>query len=199
MAEEIQENAHSDEQGEVETPETQPEASPEDKSSENSDELAKAQKKIIELKRENKELKEQKSSDKPKGESTEETPPINKKTSDEPDYAKLAFLETKGIKHPDDQQIVQDEAERLKLPLTDVLGMAHIKSQLETNQAERKAQSGMPAGTGKGKSVTQGDVDYWLKKGGTPDDPELANKVIDARIKQDDSQKMFDDELFMGQ
>jgi len=52
--------------------------------------------------------------------------------SNEPDYAKLAFLEGKGIQHPDDQKLVQDEATRLKLPLTDILGMEYIKSKLKT-------------------------------------------------------------------
>ncbi len=116
--------------------------------------------------------------------------------SNEPDYARLAFLEQRGITHPDDQKIVQDEATRLKLPLTDILAMKHIKTQLDTNKDQRDAVAGMPKGRGKGGGQTQADVDYWLAKGETPDDQDLAEKVIEARIKKETSGNKFSDELY---
>lgn len=115
--------------------------------------------------------------------------------SNEPDYAKLAFLEQRGVKHPDDIKIVQDEATRLKLPLTDVIQMEHIKSRLETNNDERNAKLGLPKG-GKSNGNTQMDVDYYLAKNETPDDLELAEKVINARIKKEKSGNKFSDELY---
>ena len=130
----------------------------------------------------------------------EKPKPIEKPVaqSNEPDYARLAYLETKGINHPDDQKLVQDEAERLKLPLTDVLGMEHIKNKLETSKDARAAQAGMPRGKGRSGGTTQHDVDYWLAKGETPQgDQELAEKVIDARIGKE-KQNKFSDELFTG-
>ena len=57
--------------------------------------------------------------------------------SNEPDYARLAFLESRKVENPDDQKIVLDEAKRLNLPLTDILGMEHIKSRLKTNNDQR--------------------------------------------------------------
>ncbi len=119
---------------------------------------------------------------------------INK--SNEPDYARLAFLEQRGLSHPDDQKLVQDEAARLKLPLTDVLNMGHIKSQLETNKDQRESLAGMPKGRGNATGKNQQDVDYWLQKGETPDDLELAEKVIDARIKKEQSGNKFSDIMF---
>ena len=125
------------------------------------------------------------------------------KISDEPDYARLAFLENKGVVHPDDQKLVQDEANRLKLPLTDILQMAHIKSQLDTNKDQRLAQEGMPKGRGQsGGGKTQQDVEYWRDKKKadgtyeTPSDPELAEKVIDARIHKEEQGNKFSDELY---
>jgi hypothetical protein len=118
--------------------------------------------------------------------------------SNEPDYAKIAFLEQRGISHPDDQKIVQDEASRLKLPLTDILQMAHIKSKLETTKDQRESQDGMPKGKGKGSGTTKGDVDYWLAKGETPDDQELAEKVIAARIHKETQGNKFSEELYTG-
>jgi hypothetical protein len=131
-----------------------------------------------------------------------EPPP--KSQSNEPDYAKLAFLETKGVAHPDDQKIVIDEAVRLKLPLTDILQMEHIKGKLQTQKDQREAQEGMPKGRGTGGGKTQGDVDYWVDQKNTdgtfktPEDPELAAKVIDARIKKEKQGSKFSDILYTG-
>jgi len=127
-----------------------------------------------------------------------EQPKAEPKQSNEPDYARLAYLETKGINHPDDQKLVQDEANRLKLPLTDVLVMEHIKNRLEVNKDTRAAAAGMPRGKGRSGGVTQHDVEYWLAKGETPQgDQELAEKVIDARMAKE-KQNKFSDELFTG-
>ena len=129
-------------------------------------------------------------------------PELDNSQSDEPDYAKLAFLEQRGLNHPDDQKLVQDEAKRLKLPLTDILGMGHIKSQLETAKDQREAKAGMPKGRGDAGGKTQGDVDYWVSQKNpdgtfkTPEDTDLAEKVIEARIKKDKNQNMFSDELY---
>jgi hypothetical protein len=121
---------------------------------------------------------------------------IEKPQSNEPDYAKLAFLESKGISHPDDQKIIQDEASRLKLPLTDILAMEHIKTRLASQKDQREAQAGMPKGKGTNSGKTQQDVDYWLAKGETPDDLDLAEKVIEAKMLQVKKANKFSDELY---
>lgn len=117
--------------------------------------------------------------------------------SNEPDYSKLAFLRTKGVKHPDDQKLVQDEADRLKLPLTDVLGMKHIISKLKDTRDQREAGDGMPKGRGKASGVAK-DVNYHLAKGTTPDDLETAEKVINARTKKEEQGNKFSDDLYTG-
>lgn len=128
--------------------------------------------------------------------------PEAKVASNEPDYAKLAFLEQRGLKHADDQKLVQEEAERLKMPLTDVLGMEHIQSKLKNASDQREAAAGMPTGGNVGTGQTRGDVDYWLSKppkaDGTfeaPSDPELHAKVIEARITKETQANKFSDEL----
>src|SRR3990167_4682622 len=90
--------------------------------------------------------------------------------SNEPDYARLAFLSQKGVEHPDDVKLVKDEANRLKLPLTDILSMEHIKGRLEANKDERVAKTGMPKGHGRSSGTSQAAVEYWLAKGETPTD-----------------------------
>jgi hypothetical protein len=137
-----------------------------------------------------KELKSKQTLEKP-------TPKNDEPKSDEPDYAKLAFLKSEGITHADDQKIVQDEAKRLKLPLTEVLQMEHIKGKLKDAKDQREAQDGSPKGKGKSGGSNSTDVDYWLAKGETPtNDLELAEKVINARMKKESSAGMFSDELW---
>lgn len=119
-------------------------------------------------------------------------------TSNEPDYAKLAFLKAEGVTHPDDQQIVQDEANRLKLPLTDVLKMEHIKSILSKNSIQREADAGTPDKKGKSGNSSQGDVEYWIDKVdengnyANPDDLELYEKVSNARMLREEKAGMFE-------
>ena len=122
--------------------------------------------------------------------------------SSEPDYAKEAYLEGRGYTHPDDKKIIYEEANRLKLPLGDVLGMEHIKSKLSKQKDDRESGEGMPKGSGSGKGVTKNNVDYWIdrkKPDGTYDTPadlDQAAKVIEARIKRETTGNKFSDDLF---
>lgn len=191
--EEIFENPDSNLEGEQDT-------ILENESNETDEELAKAkeyaQNQKIRAEKAERELKALRSkpveNETPKNESKEEK-------SNEPDYAKEAFLEQRGVLHPDDKKIVYDEANRLKLPLTDVLGMEHIKSKLKSVQAQRDAEYGMPSGSGKGTGgVSKNTVDYWVNRKNpdgtyqTPEDVDLANKVIAARIKSEEGRSMFE-------
>lgn len=128
----------------------------------------------------------------------------NEIKSNEPDERidKLT-LRSEGITNPDDQKIVLDEAKRLKLPVEEVASMEHIKSRLKTAQAQREAESGMPEGKGKAGGSSKNTVEYWMNKTksdgtyDTPDDLELANEVINARIKQHEKQNTFSDEMYI--
>lgn len=115
-------------------------------------------------------------------------------TSNEPDYGRIAFLNSVQVIHPDDQKAVMEEANRLKLPLTDVLQMEHLKTKLKTNKEVREAAEGLP-GQGNRSGSKGKDVDYWLAKGGLPDDQETAQKVVEAR-KAQHAGKKFADEMF---
>lgn len=148
------------------------------------------------IKKEVKEIKEESKTDpKPNTEPTQ---------SNEPDYARIAFLEQRKISHPDDQKLVQEEAERLKLPLTDILGMEHIKSKLKETSDQRSAEEGMPKGRGSSSSSTSNKVEHWVdkrdKEGNyvTPDDPELANQVIEKRIQKESRENKFSGDLYTG-
>ena len=119
--------------------------------------------------------------------------------SSEPDYARLAYLASQQVNHADDQRIVMEEANRLKLPLTDVLNMEHVKARLEAQQNQRTAESGAPTGTGRKGGAGKGDVDYYLAHPDeVPTDLKLHNEVIDARIRRDTENNMFSSVPFIG-
>jgi hypothetical protein len=126
------------------------------------------------------------------------------KEPNEPDYARMAYLDGKGITNPDDQKWVQDEANRLKLPLTNILQMEYAKAKLQSNKEQQEAMDGMPKGRGKGGGQTQNEVDYWVdrvKPDGTyetPEDHDLAIKVINARIAKESKKSQFSDTLYTG-
>lgn len=121
------------------------------------------------------------------------------KESNEPDYARLAYLASQKVDHPDDQKLVMEEANRLKLPLTDVLNMEHIKMRLTTNGNQRTAENGSPSGTGRKGGAGKGDVDYYLAHPDeVPPDLKLHNEVIDARIKRETDNSMFSQVPFVG-
>jgi len=103
----------------------------------------------------------------------------------EPEYGKLAFLKSEGVSHPDDQKLVKDEAERLKLPLTDVLQMQHIKTQLQANREQREAEEGLPSGQGRSGGKGK-DVEYYLSNPDKiPPTQEMSEKVLDAKMKRE--------------
>ena len=153
------------------------------------DTLASNKRDFKKLQKENEELK------KPK----EETSDSKESESNEPDYARLAFLNSHKVEHPDDQKVVLEEADRLKLPLTDVLQMEHIKAKLETQLNERTSQEGMPKGTGRKGGPNKGDVDYYIAHPEEhPDDLELHDKVITAKLKKEEGANKFADQPFIG-
>ena len=128
----------------------------------------------------------------------EETPEGSRQ-SNEPDYSKIAFLNSIDVRHPDDQKVVIDEANRLKLPLTDVANMEHIKAKLSENLSKRDTQDGMPGKSGRtGGSATK-DVQYYLDNPEeSPGDPDLHIKVIDARMKRMEDGNKWGPTRFIG-
>ena len=143
------------------------------------------------LKREIKDLKKSETK-----KETEEAP--QKPQSNEPDYAKLAFLNGKGLDHADDVSLVLKESERLKLPLTDILGMKHIQAQLQDAKDGRASQAALPTGNGKAGGNTQNDVEYCIAKGELPKDQDLAAKVVNAKISAHQKFNQWSDELYTG-
>ena len=117
----------------------------------------------------------------------------------EPDYSKIAFLNSIDVKHPDDQKLVMDEANRLKLPLNDIANMEHVKARLADASSKRDTQAGMPNRTGRTGGTVGKDVQFFLENPDqVPSDSEMHNKVIDARMKQVDNTNKWGPAPFVG-
>lgn len=171
------------------------------------DELTKAQElannQKIRAEKAEKELKEIKSQLEAKKEKPSETPK-NNDDSGEPDsnerLDRLA-LKSEGITNREDQDLVLKEAKRLQMSVEDVIQEDYIKSKLKNLATQREAESGMPSDDGKPTGGNKGTVEYWLDKKGkdgqyiTPSDPELATKVINARMNKETKGRMFSDDL----
>lgn len=128
---------------------------------------------------------------------TEQQPKQLESQPTEPDYGKDAYLGYKGVTHSDDKKIVFDEAERLKLPLHEVLEMPHIKAKLETQKQAREAQDALPRGTKRAGGYTQQDVEYYLQNPDKrPEDFELAKKVLHAKRDLDKNSRKFSDIMY---
>jgi hypothetical protein len=189
MIQENQEDIVTPEDNDVETEEEETtEETEAEKVDLTKEEYDKLQQDLASLKRENKKLRK-----------PQETPNEENRQTNEPDYAKLAYLKVNQIEHPDDQKLVMEEAQRLKLPLTDVLQMEHIKTRLASNNDTRVSQDGMPKGSGRKGGPNKGDVDYYINHPDeVPEDLDLHNKVIDAKMKKIQSSNMFSDVPFVG-
>lgn len=127
-----------------------------------------------------------------------ETPQKSEQQSNEPDYAKLAYLKSNQVEHPDDQKVVMDEAARLKLPLTDVLNMEHIKTRLTAQANERKSKEAMPDGTGRQGNLNKGDLDYYLVHPDEVPPPEIHAQVVQKRMQKIENDNKFASVPFVG-
>lgn len=179
----------------------------ENESLDTSDELAKAreyaQNQKIRAEKAERELKAIRS----KSTETETPKKEEEQKSNESDYSEKIdklTLKSEGITNPDAQKIVLEEAKRLKLPVDEIVQLDYMKSKLKDFNDQLEAQSGMPKGKGRSGGSNSQDVDYWVGQKNadgtfkTPTDVGLAEKVINARIHQEEAANKFSDVMFTG-
>jgi len=128
-------------------------------------------------------------------ESREKTEPNKSNATDKFDYADLTvrtYLKTEGVDNREDQDWLLSEAKELRKDPTELLAKKFYQEELKDRKDQREAESASPNGKGRGSGKTQADPDYWIAKGKLPKDQKLAEKVVNAKIKADDSNVMFD-------
>jgi hypothetical protein len=106
-------------------------------------------------------------------------------------------LTATGVKNPDDQKLVLDEAKRLKLPISEIANMEYMQAKLKANQEARDVKDGLPNGTRRAGTMSKQDVEYYLANPDKrPDNQELAEKVLSAKQAREKSTNQFSDMMF---
>ena len=111
------------------------------------------------------------------------------------DYAQKAYLKASGIQ-ADEFDFVKEVMDGTgKSDIDAVLGSKYFQAELKERREVNTTAEATPTGTKRAGNQTRNDVDYWLAKGETPkDNPELARKVVNARIAAAKTKSQFSDE-----
>jgi hypothetical protein len=109
-------------------------------------------------------------------------------------YDKLAYLESKQVAE-EDQDWVMEQAEEMKVSLTEFLKKEWVKNELKEREQLRKTKDATPK-SGKRSASGQGDekesaFQRYMNDGTLPQDRELREYVVERRMKQDTSNKPF--------
>jgi hypothetical protein len=111
------------------------------------------------------------------------------------DYAQKAYLKASGIQ-ADEFDFVKEVMDGTgKSDIDAVLGSKYFQAELKERREVNTTAEATPTGTKRAGNQTRNDVEYWLAKGETPkDNPELARKVVNARIAAAKTKSQFSDE-----
>lgn len=111
------------------------------------------------------------------------------------DYGQKAFLRAEGIKGSAEMDLVMDYVKNTGKSIEDVLESKHFQGDLKDLREEKETDDATPKGSKRGGSSSKDSVDYWLAKGGLPEDNsenrELRTKIVNARSKKASSGSQF--------
>jgi hypothetical protein len=104
---------------------------------------------------------------------------------DEPDYAKLAYLEAKGIFSDEDIEWVEAQAKDSGKSLRELFANKYFQADLKERKEAAETKEAIPNGSKRSTNSTKDTVEYWIAKGEMPkDNPELARKVVAEKRRQ---------------
>ena len=108
--------------------------------------------------------------------------------SNDLDYGQKAFLVANGVKEADEMKLVKGVMQETGKNLEDVLSSKYFQAELKEMRDLKASSNAIPNGKRSG-TASQDSVDYWLAKGELPPahDVELRRKVVNARIKKNDT------------
>ncbi len=113
---------------------------------------------------------------------TEAKPP-EKVDNTKSDYAKLAYLEAKGISE-EDYDYIFDEVKATGKDLKDVVSFKYVKEELKNRKESREAKDALPTGSKRSSAASRDNVEYHLAnktKLSEINDVTLRRKVLNAR------------------
>lgn len=104
------------------------------------------------------------------------------------------FLRGEGIKTEDEIKLVEEVMSETGKSAEQVVDLKYFQTQLKELRDAKETKEATPSGSKRSGQNSTSDVDYWLAKGGLPkDNPELARKVVNARMKKTTKDNQFSD------
>jgi hypothetical protein len=105
----------------------------------------------------------------------------------EPDYAKLAYLEQKGITSDEDIAWAEKQAKDSGKSLRDLFGAKWFQEELKERREVAATKEAIPSGSKRSVNSTRDSVEYWITKGELPQGEEnrkLREDIVAAKRKQ---------------
>ncbi len=110
----------------------------------------------------------------------------------EPDYAKLAYLEQKGVTSDEDIEWVEQQAKDSGKSLRELFGNKYFQAELKERRDAEATKDAIPSGSKRSTNSTKDSIEYWIAKGELPkDNPELARKVVAEKRRQMENNDHF--------
>jgi len=107
-------------------------------------------------------------------------------------YGEKGFLVANGIKGTQEFELVQSIMKESGKSLDEVLESRYFLAELKSLRDENAALDAAPRGNGtRGGSSAKSTVDYWIEKGGLPEDTKLARQVVAERNRRDSVSNKF--------
>jgi hypothetical protein len=107
------------------------------------------------------------------------------------DYAEKAYLKSSGI-NSEEFNFVKEVMDSTGKDIDSVLSSNWFQKDLQERRQLKTTEAATPSGTKRAGQQTRNDVDYWIAKGELPkDDPALARKVVNAKIRAERDKNQF--------
>ena len=112
----------------------------------------------------------------------------------EPDYAKLAYLEQKGVTSDEDIAWAEGQAKDSGKSLRELFQAKWFLAELKERRDEVASKEAIPTSSKRSGNSARNEVDYWIQKGELPkDNVELARKVVAEKRRIAASANQFTD------
>ncbi len=122
---------------------------------------------------------------------TEDKP--TSKRSEDFGFAEKAYLATNGIKGTAETEFTQKLQKQTGLDLDSLLEDTYFQTKLNEFREKRATSNATPPGTKRSGNSSIDTVEYWIAKKELPPitDVELRRKVVNARLKRDETKGVF--------
>lgn len=117
------------------------------------------------------------------------------------DYGQKAFLISSGIKTEEEFAFVSSAMKDSGKSLDDVLKSPFLQGELKRIREEVATKAAIPGREDAQGQPARDSVEYWLNKGELPplDQPELRQKVVNAKIAKEKNKSQFTSNPVVGQ